>query len=298
MRLFSPLVVACAFAALVGSSAGAPAQARQPAGTSVRQLDLTRGGQMPASEVRNELRELLQRYPPALGRVFRLDSTLMLNQDYLTPYPDLAAFLQQHPEVARDPAFYLDFVSVDRQEPQRSPEDERRLRAISAWQDMVTEMMVFAGFVTAALAVGWLIRYAHSHRRWLRTFRAQIDLQNRLLERFGSSQELLAYLQSRGTTASLLALPADAPATIVGAPLGRILWAVQAGVVLGSVGLGLLILKRWVAPDVADMLLVPGVLAIALGAGFALAAAASYGLSRRLGLLDAGPHPASPAGGL
>ena len=46
---------------------------------------------------------MLGKYPPSLGRVLKLDPTLMTNQDYLAPYPELAAFLAQHPEVAHNP---------------------------------------------------------------------------------------------------------------------------------------------------------------------------------------------------
>src|SRR5688572_10800598 len=65
-----------------------------------------------AGQTREELKELLSKYPPSLGRVLKLDPSLMGNDGYLTSYPALAAFLKQHPEVAKNPGFFLEFVPV------------------------------------------------------------------------------------------------------------------------------------------------------------------------------------------
>src|SRR5271155_2094262 len=46
------------------------------------------------------LNQLMRRYPPALGQVLRLDPSLLTSQAYLAPYPELAQFLAQHPEIA------------------------------------------------------------------------------------------------------------------------------------------------------------------------------------------------------
>ena len=57
---------------------------------------------------KNQLSQLLERYPPGLRYALAADSTLLANEQYLAPYPALAGFLKAHPEVARDPRFYLD----------------------------------------------------------------------------------------------------------------------------------------------------------------------------------------------
>src|SRR5512136_3120267 len=54
-------------------------------------------------ETQGQLFQVLQQYPPTLGQVLRLDPTLLTNQAYLEPYPALAAFLNQHPEIAHNP---------------------------------------------------------------------------------------------------------------------------------------------------------------------------------------------------
>ena len=71
------------------------------------------------------------------------------------------------------------------------------------------------------------------------------------------------------------------------APFNRILWSVQAGVVLATGGVGLWFAKNGVIEEVAQPLHVIAILAIALGVGFVLSALASYALSRQLGLVPA-----------
>jgi hypothetical protein len=148
--------------------------------------------------------------------------------------------------------------------------------------------MVLTIFFTLVLTLTWLIRYFVSHRRWLRAVQIQSDLHGRVMQRLGSSDELLTYVQS--AAGRQLLHPPSAPeapaAASPAAPFGRILWAIQSALVLASGGAGLLIIKPYVMEEVAQMLLVLGVLAIALGVGFGLAAGASYMLAERLGLLD------------
>src|SRR5271169_1365292 len=60
-----------------------------------------------AQRTREELSNLLQRYPPTLRGVFSLDPGLLANQAYLAPYPALASFLNAHPEIVRNPSFYV-----------------------------------------------------------------------------------------------------------------------------------------------------------------------------------------------
>src|SRR6187431_614274 len=68
-----------------------------------------------AENVREQLRRLLSAYPPSLRQVLALDPALLQREDYLAPYPGLTAFLQQHPEVVRNPGFYFgSFGNFDR----------------------------------------------------------------------------------------------------------------------------------------------------------------------------------------
>ena len=81
-----------------------------------------------AGETRRRLYEILRQYPPSLMTVLRLDPTLLTSAPYIAPYPALAAFLSQHPEVARNPAFFLGQSSDNRDE-SRAIRSRRRPKA-------------------------------------------------------------------------------------------------------------------------------------------------------------------------
>lgn len=133
------------------------------------------------------------------------------------------------------------------------------------------------------LVIGWLTWVIVSNVRRSRVARIQADLHGKLLEKFGSSQELLDYLRSEAGQRFLES------ATIEQArPFGRILGSIQAGVVLTLVGIGFLSL-RWQLPGAMEPFLVFGTLALALGFGFALSAGISYVLLQKRGLLERGP---------
>src|SRR5512134_797908 len=53
-----------------------------------------------ARATKEQLRELMQRFPPDIGRIIKMDPTLIQNEAYLAQYPALASFLAMHPEVA------------------------------------------------------------------------------------------------------------------------------------------------------------------------------------------------------
>jgi hypothetical protein len=79
----------------------------------------------------------------------------------------------------------------------------------------------------------------------------------------------------------------------VAAPLSRILWSVQLGIVLLVTGVGLLFLSGRVVEEAREFFYVAGWLSTAIGAGFIVSAGAAYVLSRRLGLMGAsGPSHA------
>ncbi len=250
-----------------------------------------------ADELRSELRELMQQYPPALGRVFRLDPALMSNPGYLGTYPALGAFFQAHPEVPRYPDFFLNFVGENGWEAPLDAQAQVRRDALNYQYRVFEGLQIFATVCAVLVGVLWLLRLLIGHRRWLRVTRLQSDLNNRLLERLGSNEQLLAYLQSQPGQ-QLMATPVvgEAAATSTAAPFSRILWAVQAGIVLTSAGLGLLVIRGYVVEEAGEMLMTLGVLAMSLGIGFALAALASYVLSKRLGLLDVARDRAGESG--
>lgn len=273
-------------------SSGRPPAVQQPA---VQQNDQGRRESAPAPginvdgarETRQQLDEVLGRYPPALGQVLKLDQSLLGNKDYLAPYPVLMAFLDQHPEVVRNPAYFLENVNSSNSAYYNTPQWRQR-------QELFGVLAGFAAFIAFLVFIGviiWIIRLIVAHRRWNRLSKVQYEVHSKLLDRFTSNEDLLAYIQSPAGRRFLESAPLplqDAPRSMA-APFSRILWSVQAGVVLAITGVGLLWVSTRFFDEPAQFFMVVGVLTLALGGGFIISAGAAYVLSRRMGLLDPPP---------
>ena len=263
-----------------GASPGwAQAAAQHPAIVTVEQPD--------AQRTKEEMSALLERYPPALRGVLALDASLVGNETYLAPYPALVSFLNAHPEIARNPSFYIGEGLGPR------TNRDHATQVLETWRDVLNGLSVFAGFGMAASLLVWLIRTFVDARRWSRMAKVQSDVHTKLLDRFTANDDLLAYIQSPAGANFLESSPItlDAAPRSVGAPLGRILWSVQGGVVLMAGGVGLQVVSGQVTDGAAQPLHALGVLGMALGLGFVISAIISYVISRRLGLIE----PASPA---
>lgn len=231
-----------------------------------------------AEQTRSELNDLLQRYPPTLHRVLTIDPTLLGNGSFLESYPALKAFVDSHPEVARNPSFY----AGEEQRP-------RGRDASEMWDNVFQAIAIFGGFGMAMGLLIWLVRTLVDYRRWSRLAKVQTEAHTKLLDRFTSNEDLLAYIQSRAGSKFLESapIPLDAGPRSVGAPMGRILWSVQGGVVLIAGGIGLEFVSARSTDAAAQPLQALGILAVALGVGFVVSAAVSFFLSRRLGLIEA-----------
>ncbi|HQX82563.1 MAG TPA: hypothetical protein PKW63_12445 [Vicinamibacterales bacterium] len=254
-----------------------------------------------ADDIRREFRAILEQFPPALGVVLKSDPTLLTNPAYLTPYPALAKYLSDHPEIARNPTYFLEHVELVQWMDSRwggrrtatpmTIDEQMRLEAISTWRETMSSFLFLLGFVAAASALVWIFRYIVEHRRWLRATRIQSEAHNKLLERFSSSAELAAYMESPAGAQFLASSPLSvesATRRAPGAPFSRILWSAQAGVVLIAAGVGFMLIQwRMVdrVDEVAQMLGAWGTFSIAVGVGFVISAAMSYVISSRMGLL-------------
>lgn len=239
-----------------------------------------------ANQTREQLQDLLNRHPSGLRRILALDPTLLTNQAYLSSYPSLAAFLTAHPDIARNPSFYIG-SGDDYYRTPRSPVLELSAEVLGG----------MAAFIGVGIAVGlmtWLIRTFVDYRRWSRLSKVQSEVHTKLMDRFSSNEELLAYIKSPAGAKFLESSPIklDPGPRSLGAPLGRILWSLQGGVVLMSAGIGLWIVSARVGAEAAQAMQAFGVLALALGTGFVVSAIISYGVSRKLGLIE--PAPQTP----
>lgn len=115
--------------------------------------------------------------------------------------------------------------------------------------------------------------------RRLRMARAQADVQTILLSRFDNAQNMAAYMQSDAGKQFLGGLRFDHES-----PLAPMLACVRWGIVIIFLGAALCILRAMGAVD-SDTI-VPGVLALALGFAFEVAAFVSWYLYRALGLAE------------
>jgi hypothetical protein len=279
------LLILLAGGAFVSESAGQTPERRatqpepsQPGSTrefGAREID--------AQTTRQQLMEVLRKHPPSVAHVIKLDPSLMRNESYLAAYPGLKDFLAQHPHIPQNADYYLAQFDVDRRiwDP-RNP----RMEIV---ESTITGVTVFASCVTVVGVLIWFFKTILDQRRWSRLSKIQAEVHSKLMDRFSSNDELLTYVQTPSGRRFLESGPSplqeEQPRTI-GAPFARILWSVQIGVVLLVGGLGLLYVSARTFEEAKEFFFICGVLGMALGAGFAVSAAASYVLSRKLGLFD------------
>jgi hypothetical protein len=288
-------LIAFLFAATIAVSAAAQAPATTTAtppatATSIPPATNTVVTDSDSHETREAFNSVLRRYPAEVSRVLKLDPSLLANQSYLANYPALSSFLSQHPEVAHSPDFYLGSIFIP-EEAGRENGGER------VWRSTMEGLTIFAVFALIAGVLIWLVRTIIDHRRWNRVSVVQAEVHNKLMDRFTANDDLLAYIQTPAGKRFLESAPValDAGPRAVSAPIGRILWSVQVGLVVAAAGFGLEYVSRGIEKNVAQPLFAMGILGISIGAGFVLSAIVSYILSRKLGLWEPAPSPAQPA---
>lgn len=242
----------------------------------------------------HQLIELL-RLSPTLTTVVAHDPSLLADQDYVSRNnPQLAAFLTAHPEVARNPDFYL-FTHLHAQD--GSP-DEALERAVwpevyhaererTGLDEFISNMApVLALFIFLA-AVIWTVRVVLENRRWNRIFKLQSEVHGRLIDKFSTTQELAGYMETEAGKRFLEAAPIPLHAATeqrVPNAVARVLTPLQIGVVLTLLGAGVLMLRHLGVEYDAPMRVL-GVLILMPGIGFILSAGLTWVLAARLGLM-------------
>jgi hypothetical protein len=290
MRLTRPAATALATLMSLSLTTGATAAQRQPPpspGATPRDTTaVSTVLQMDADETRRALEEVLKQYPPSLPRILRLDPTLLNNEAYLQPYPQLAAFLKQHSEIGHNPNFFLAQYGENNSYFRETPQD----RAINMWRDTIQGFTIASVVLAIVSGLVWLIKTLVDHRRWSRLSKIQTEVHNKVLDRMQSNEDLLAYIQTPAGKRFLESapIPIESPRSI-GAPLGRILWSAQAGAVLTVLGVGIALVSRNTLEEVAPPLAALGAIVIALGIGFLVSSGLAFMLTRRFGLLK-GPN--------
>ncbi|HEY4358139.1 MAG TPA: hypothetical protein VGN16_20495 [Acidobacteriaceae bacterium] len=231
---------------------------------------------------------------PTLADVLSADPSLLANQEYISrTNPELAQFLTVHPEVTRNPSFWL-FSELkgpnqrgyrvlrvkegfERQYEDRRGSSERILNEVMP----VIAMIVFCG------AFIWLLRLILENRRWKRVFTLQNEIHTKLIDRFASNQELLGYMESESGRRFLEATPIAIDSDQQRLPnlVSRVVSTLQFGTVLTLLGAGCLALRNSVR-DGREAMLVLGMLGLMPGIGLILSAGFTWVLGKRLGLID------------
>ena len=279
---FPALVAPAALTMLVTVSAAAqpqPAERRSTQPTTTAAERTVVPVNIDAEGTRRDLAEVLRKHPPAVARVLKADPSLLRNGDYMAGYPALQQFLAQHPEVLQNPAYYFgEFHDGDGQPP--SP----RMQMLDS---MLATLGGFTAFFVVLGTLIWLIRTVLDQRRWTRLSRIQAEVHSKLMDRFSNHDELMSYVQTPAGRRFLESGPSPLQEIVpsVGAPFTRILWSAQIGLVALVLGLGLLFVSGRTIEELQELLFIAGCLSIALGAGFTVSAAASYVISRKLGLI-------------
>lgn len=245
------------------------------------------------ADIQRQLIDLL-RLSPTLTTVVSHDPSLLADQDYVQRNnPQLADFLKAHPEIARNPQFYL-FTHLP---PDAGGPDEALERAVwpdvyrtqyrhGGFDDFLSSMPPLLAFIAALIALIWGIRVFVDNRRWSRTFKLQSEVHGRVIEKFSSSQELAAYMETEAGKRFLEAapIPLHNESPRIPNAVSRVLTPVQIGVVLVLLGIGFLLLRH-AGSDYETPMLVLGVLILMPGIGFILSAGITWVLATRLGLM-------------
>jgi hypothetical protein len=256
----------------------APLPQQQPAPLLPQQFEALQDGDG-ARGTRQRLQELLRQHPPAVGEVLMRDPSLLQREDYLAPYPVLVAFLRQHPEIARNPSYFLGSFEYQ--------ERDDRQEARSFTQEILETLFGTIAGLTAFGVFVWLVRTLVDYRRWVRASRVQTEVHMKLMDRMANNDELLAYIQTPAGRRFLESAPisVEGEARPGGAPFARIIWTVQAGVVLLALGLGFWWIKATSSTEVAEGFSIVAIIVVSLGIGFTVSAAVAYLISARLGLI-------------
>lgn len=149
---------------------------------------------------------------------------------------------------------------------------------------MGSEAIIAPAFFTMVAFIFWIVVTGWQRRHHVKLM---TDFNSRLLERIGSVKDFSDFLQTDGGVKLVDNLRIERG---TGRTEQGILRAIQIGIVLVMLGLGLLGLGRYLtyryaAFDEYEALTIFGVIALSLGVGFLISAAASYRLGRMLGVI-------------
>lgn len=249
------------------------------------------------AELQDQLLKLI-RLSPTLAEVVARDPSLLSNTEYVSRNnPQLESFLQAHPEIAVNPDFYL-FNNLHGEHEPPSETLERKLWPQPDSNDPDRDFvdiinasppfLIFLSFLSFLGAFLWLIHVLLENRRWGRIFKLQNDVHGKLIEKFGTSQEMLAYMSTEAGKKFLEATPLAVGferQELIPSPVARVLLPLQIGLVMTLLGAGLIGLGHSEGTRHVVGFIVIGTVILMPGLGFIISAGITWVMARRLGLM-------------
>ena len=145
--------------------------------------------------------------------------------------------------------------------------------------ELMIPMVVGVGFFAL---IGWIVFVIVDGRRRREQLKAMTEFHTRALDKMGSTADFGSFLETDGGKRFLKSL------TIEGiGPKQRIVRSVERGILCLVIGL-VTMLPSFSFPEMRDGLTMIGTIIAGVGIGNLISSAASYGLSKKLGLLDGG----------
>jgi hypothetical protein len=236
----------------------------------------------------------LLRVTPTLAEVVASDPSLLADQQYVAKSnPELAAFLQQHPEIGRNPSFWLfSELRSPQQERYRVLEPKRGFVPVrggggEGFDRAMNSVAPVIVMIVLLCTLAWIIRTMAESRRWTKVFTLQSEVHAKLIDRFATNQELLGYMETDAGRRFLEAAPIVTQPDSRRMPnlVSRIVATLQVGLVLTLLGAGLLSLKN-VVGDAGTTMLVLGIVALMPGIGLIMSAGILWFLGKRLNLVE------------
>ncbi len=137
-----------------------------------------------------------------------------------------------------------------------------------------------AVMITGLLVLGAVLRAHIVNRRIRENTKVWAELQAKLIEKFGSADDVVRYLESEGGR-QIFEGQAAGPA----APHSRILDSLHLGLIVLFGGIGLIAASGVSDVNIHEVMQALGVIAVVLGAGFLASAGISWALLRSWGLV-------------
>jgi hypothetical protein len=132
--------------------------------------------------------------------------------------------------------------------------------------------------------IAWIVFVVVDGSRRKERLKVATEFHNKLIEKMGSAKDFADFLQSDGGQRFLESVAAERDH-----PARRILAAAQTGLVLASIGAGFIAAGTQVRWNDEGGFMAMGTLFVTTGSGFLLSSAASWVMSKKLGLFEGRP---------